>query len=492
MKVSKMFSHLNGAWRWVWAAFFLALPVTSFPFLPGELGGRALVRPLAIYPLLVLIPVAILPRLITKPLPKTLLPLLGFTITVMIGSALAFAADIEAYRGVNLFERFLRNLATLGVGIGFYLAIALLPRHWADLRFALRSLYAGMAVALLWGSMQAVYVVHFVPKYFKWLNHLQSYLSTRKLFTSRISGLTYEPKWFAEQICLLLLPWLLGSLVTNRSIFPWRYHRLTVELVLFFWACGVLVFTYSRTGLFILVLLLLLTFLFYRISSPRKKPSSQQLPKHSSFIRHALEASLLALMLAALLFVAGSRNPYFSRLWRYWSESRARERSYLEYIAFEQRFVYWATAYNIYQQSPWVGVGLGNYAFYFAENLPNQPYETQKEILRQITPGEGRDRLITPKNLLARLLAETGLLGTATFLTFLLAVLGCLLYLWYSPSAEQRYWAISGSLAMVVFLFVVFSFDSFALPNMWVIFGMITAAAHLADPPEPSSPLTSP
>jgi hypothetical protein len=37
-------------------------------------------------------------------------------------------------------------------------------------------------------------------------------------------------------------------------------------------------------------------------------------------------------------------------------------------------------------------------------------------------------------------------------------------------------------LAMVVFAIVIFSFDSFAFPNMWVVFGLITSAAHLADP----------
>jgi O-antigen ligase len=145
--------------------------------------------------------------------------------------------------------------------------------------------------------------------------------------------------------------------------------------------------------------------------------------------------------------------------------------------------VYWATALNIYDQSPTLGVGLGNYAFYFPEMLPNQPYDEQREIMRQITPGEGRDRLITPKNLYARLIAETGLLGTVLFTTFFLAVIGCVLFLWFSPSPEQKYWAMSGFLSLVVFFVVVFSFDSFSIPNMWVVFGLITAAAHLADPP---------
>lgn len=467
--------------RFAWAFFFLALPVTSFPFLPDELGGKALVRPLAVYPLLVLLILITLPRLFKEPLPLTFLPLFGFIMAAMISSAFAFTADLEAYRGVSLAERFIRSLITLGLGTSFYWTVALLPKSWSDLRFSLRWLYGGMALALLWGSLQALYVIHYIPRYFKLLNLAQSYISTRKLFATRISGLTYEPKWFAEQIIFLLLPWLLGSILARRTIFPWRFRWLTVEHLLFVWACGVLVFTYSRTGLFVLAALVILAFGYYRAGSHRKAVQSGATPRR--WMKRWIELiALLALLMGGMLIV-GSQNPYFSRLWRYWTENKARSRTYLEYIAFEQRFVYWATALRVYQQNPWVGVGLGNYAFYFAEMIPDQPYDQQKEVMRQITPGDGRDRLITPKNLYARLISETGLLGTATFSAFLLAMIGNLFYLWFSPAPEQKYWAVSGALAIFVFAFVIFSFDSFALPNMWVVFGMITAAARLEDPP---------
>jgi O-antigen ligase len=201
---------------------------------------------------------------------------------------------------------------------------------------------------------------------------------------------------------------------------------------------------------------------------------------------HAAELAAIVLALAAGLYAVGSQNPYFSRLWRYWTENKARNRTYLQYIAFDQRFLYWSTALRVYETSPLVGVGLGNYAFYFADLAPDQSYELQKEVMRQITPGEGRDRLITPKNLYARLIAETGLLGVAFFTAFLLAASGCVLYLWYSSSAEARFWALGGFFSIVVLAIVIFSFDSLARPNMWVALGLITAAAHLPDPqPQP-------
>jgi O-antigen ligase len=269
--------------------------------------------------------------------------------------------------------------------------------------------------------------------------------------------------------------------LSGRTIFPWRYRWITVEWFLLAWSAGVLVFTYSRTGLFILAVLVFLSYWLYRLRLLKAdKPAVR--PAQRPVWRIVEGLALLALLVGGLFFI-GSQNAYFSRLWRYWTEGKARTRTYLEFIAFEQRFVYWATAMRIYDQNPALGVGLGNYAFYFPDLVPNQPYDEQREVMRQITPGEGRDRLITPKNLYARLIAETGLLGTVIFSVFLLAILGCVLYLWFSPSAEQKYWAMSGFLALVVFAFVVFSFDSFSIPNMWVVFGLITAAAHLEDPP---------
>jgi O-antigen ligase len=276
------------------------------------------------------------------------------------------------------------------------------------------------------------------------------------------------------------MPWLLASVLSGRSVFPWRYRWITVEWFLLVWSAAVLVFTYSRTGLFILAVLAFLSYWLYRSRSLKAAQQGPRLARYA--IWRVVEAAAILAVLVGGIFFVGSQNAYFSRLWRYWTEGKARTRTYLEFIAFEQRFVYWATALNIYNQNPALGVGLGNYAFYFPEMLPDQPYDEQREIMRQITPGEGRDRLITPKNLYARLIAETGLLGTALFSGFLLAVAGCILFLWFSPSPEQKYWAMSGFLSLVVFVIVVFSFDSFSIPNMWVVFGLITAAAHLDDP----------
>jgi O-antigen ligase len=461
----------------LWVLLLLSLPVTSFPYFPGGVGGQTLVRPLAVFPLIGLALVAILPALWKQPLPRVLLPLAGFVLAAAASSLLGIIGEAESLRGVSQAERLLRNLVTLGIGGGLYLALALLPASRADLEAALRWIYAGFSLALAWGSLQAVYVLRYSEAYFKLLDRLQDFISTRRLFDTRISGMTYEPNWFAEQICFLLLPWLLSAVLLDRSLFRWRWRRVSVELLLLVWSSLLMVFTYSRVGLFTLVTVLAAGFLFFRRRQPARQPGAPGLRW-----RRAAEAGLAAAVLLGVIFLAGTQNRYFSRLWRFFTEETGGER-FLEYIAFDQRITYWQTAYTIYSQHPWLGVGLGNYAFYFQEALPRQSWHRQPEILRQITPGEGNPRLITPKNLYVRLLAETGVIGTGLFLCFLLGLLGHAIFLWLSPAEDEYYWGAAGLLGLLVFSIGALSFDSFALPNMWVVFGLITAARRLSTQP---------
>lgn len=495
--------------RVIWVFFIVTLPITSFPFLPAELGGKTLVRPLAIYPLMILLILVTLPRLVRKPLPVTFLPLLAFIVIAIASSVFSLALNIEAFKGVSMAARILRNLITLGIGVAIYFTMVLYNQDEDRLRFSLRWLYIGFAILLFWGSLQTIYVVYFDEGYFAFLNKLQSFVSTQELYPTRISGMTYEPKWFAEQITFVLMPFLAAAVISGRSVFKWRFRWISLELLMLIWAAVVMTFTFSRTGILALILLTFVGALLYRpfrhhfhFSRSPKATSSQPLRKKLFFL---VEALLATLVVVTIVILIGARNPYFSRLWRYWSDDQRRGRTYLEYIAFGQRFVYFETALRIFEKYPILGVGPGNYAFYFDDMLPQRSYTNLPEVIRQITPTERGNQLITPKNLLARLLAETGLVGTITFIAFVIAILGCSLYCLLGrsndpPDAETRYWGLAGVLGLIVFLSVIFSTDSFAIPNMWVVFGFATAAAHLParlthrrpEPPVETQEITSP
>jgi O-antigen ligase len=473
---------LSAVSRVCWVVFLISLPVTSFPYFPGNFGGGTLVRPLSIYPLLILMVLVIFPRFLTRPLPRTLLAFLPFVLVAVASTFLASLRNIEGLQGVSVTERMLRALATLGLGGSIYLAITLWPESRKDLRFSIRWLYAGFALALIWGTLQTIYVVHFNSDWFELLRTAQRFISTRRLFTNRVSGMTYEPNWFADQIVFILLPWLLAAVLSGTSVFRWRWKFLTIEWLLLAWSVAILPFTFSRAGLLILLVLVVVAVLFFRGKGWGSGESKQG--GVSLLLRRALEIVAILAVLAGGIYFAGTRNVFFSRLWDFFQNRPTGGAlhyigDYFEYLGFGARFAYWGTAYRVYEEAPLLGVGLGNYAFYFEEKLPDRPLATVPEVLRLIVPEVGRNRLITAKNLYLRLLAETGLVGTASFLAFIVAIFGCALFLWFSPGPEARFWGIGSLMGMLAFLMVAFSFDSFAVPNMWVVFGFITAAARL-------------
>lgn len=460
-----------------WILFLVFLPVTSFPYFPPALGGGALVRPLSLFPLLIVIVLGTLPRLFTRPLPKTLLALLPFVLVVIAGSFLAVLRGVEGTLGVSLADRLLRAWITLAIGAAIFISVAIIPATLEDLRSTLRWLYAGFAVALAWGSLQAVYIVAFNSRYYRWIDRIQQHISIRHLFTNRISGMTYEPNWFAGQIGFLLLPWLLASALTNYTVFPWRWRRLTVEWVMLAWALLVMPFTFSRAGLIILVVLAFVSLVLLRPGGhPAKKAMAR--PRLRLGLVRLLEAGVAVSVIVGFVYFAGANNEFFSRIWDYWKEEKSFNlTNYFNYLGFGARFTYGEAALNTFEAYPAFGVGIGNYAFYFDEMLPDRPLAAMPEVLRLVTPEKDRDRLITTKNLYLRLLSETGLVGTAAFLGFLVAILGCALYLWLSASREQKFWGTAGLLGLIAFLLAAASFDSFAIPNMWVVFGLITASA---------------
>lgn len=463
-----------------WVLFLLFLPVTSFPYFPPAVGGSALVRPLSLYPLIILIVLVTIPHLLRKPIYPTILTLIPFILAVFLSTLVSFLADIHPILNISLPERTVRAMITLGVGVGIYLTVTFVPKTLNDLRHSLQWLYAGIALALFWGSLQAVYVVHFYRPYYRWLNRIQNHISIRRLFQTRVSGLTYEPNWFAEQITFLLLPWLLASVLTGHSVFRWRWRWLTVEFVLLIWSIVVLVFTFSRTGILNLAILGFVSLLFLR-NVPKVTHIGKRLTL-SGRTRRILEAGLVLMILVGFVYMAGKNNEFFARIWNYWSDKKKNSlMGYIEYLGFGARLSYGEAALNIFEAKPVLGVGLGNYAFYFEEYLPDRSIAGLPEILRLVAPEMGRNRLVTPKNFYLRILSETGLVGLGAFLVFLLAVLGCAIFLWLTQDrhSDARFLGTAGILGVLSFSVAAITYDSFAIPNMWVIFGLITASTWI-------------
>ncbi|MCJ7735589.1 MAG: hypothetical protein MUP11_13705, partial [Anaerolineales bacterium] len=233
----------------LWAAFLVSLPVTNFPYFPSALGGsKVSVRPLLLYPLLILL-LIILPGLWKRKLPRTLIPFLVFIIVVLISSFLPLIAGVTSEMSeLTLTSRMMRTLVTLVLGGAIYLVVSLIPENKVDLDFTLKWFYIGLIIALIWGTLQIIYVLDLIPLWWRYMKKIQRHISISRGYSNRIQGLTQEPSWFADQLTALYLPWIFSAVIMNKTVFKRITKWLTVEKILLIWLIIVLTFTYSRSG----------------------------------------------------------------------------------------------------------------------------------------------------------------------------------------------------------------------------------------------------
>jgi hypothetical protein len=107
------------------------------------------------------------------------------------------------------------------------------------------------------------------------------------------------------------------------------------------------------------------------------------------------QAGIVLAVLAGMFYFAGAKNSFFARIWDYWRYTKVTSVSdYFEYLGFGARFSYGGAAFRTYETYPILGVGLGNYAFYFNQMLPDRPLAIMPEVMRIVTPDAARNRLV--------------------------------------------------------------------------------------------------
>ena len=470
------------------AGVFFSLPVTNFPFFPPSIGGNSvLVRPLLIYPLAGLVFLIVIPRLISKPIPRPVLIITLFFIWGLVVSILPILKGVSSpWKEVSLIPREIRTIFTLVLGLLLYFSISLYPQTRSDLRSSLKWLYGGLILVLIWGTLQTLYTLDIVPGWFEMMGKVQQFISAKPLNQDRITGMTYEPSAFADQLVVIWLPWIIAASVSNYSVFSWRWKWFTIERILSVWTLMILAFTLSRTGLILGVGVII----FGVLIGIRKTPGdedldntdTQNVPPVKKLVRNYRILLIIfgAVGFLIIFYILGTQVAYINRVWEYFLINREFDlRKYFNYIGFGSRVTYWETAWRIFLDFPIFGVGLGNYAIFFSDYVPFQHLVRTPELLLHLVPSSGRSRVVSVKHFLIRILAEMGIVGFGIFLVFLIVLALMGLYLWRSRNEEERFWGSASLIGMVAFLGDTFSFDSFALPNPWVLFGLTTAAFYV-------------
>lgn len=470
--------------NFLWALVLLCLPVTSFRYFP-LFGSGTVVRPLALYPLVLLL--AILAyrfwrgEFDQKILPNSQLLLLFASLVVFTG-VLGGLETLAEGTSASFTGRFLRALVTILIGFGFYFAAAAMNRSVDQVRFSLLWLVVGLGLTFIWGSIQ-----------FYGLNHglrgelleFQNLFSVRGLVKNkRVSGFAYEPSWLANQLVTVYFPWIIGSLTVGIGMFQsklitsrfGKFDWLVTDLLLLMAASALLLFTYSRSGLAVLAASLLLTIALTGTQALKSSFAWFFKPKPE---KRAL--GLLTRFGIVLVFVGGIAGiVYFltdkGYISAFFQKNTDNIFDYLQKAYLGPRFAYLVAAISAAIERPFSGVGLGASGFWVLENMPDWALAGNAEIARLLSPST--NIFPNPKNLFVRVLAETGIFGFILLVLYFLSLFGMALYLLESSrNKPEDHWTrlvgIAGVFGVTAVILGGFSQDSFAMPELWITPGIL-------------------
>lgn len=467
-------ANLDKLARILWGATLLTLPVTSFRYFPG-LGETTYVRPLAFYPLALLLPLLLFRQLRKRnrsPWPGSVIVLGAFLLAILAATTFgALLAPLEI-RGQTYWGRAIRAWATIVVGLSFFVAAAWMNRNEDDLKFSIRWLLAGLVLDIVWSGVQSL--AFYTPLLEKvTVTHWQLAFSMRELVkTDRVSGLAYEPAWLAGQIATVYLPWLFAAVLTKMHFTRFKW----LEVLLLGLSSLLLLATYSRGGLVTAVGAVTLTFLFvggdmmrtawrWFFSGFKRNTRTLRRWLFAMGLRFGMILLVLLALIGAFLFLG--QKGYFARLWNTQAESLVD--FIIENSAGARAAYNWA-GMATYDEHPWLGVGLGASGFYMYDNLPDWALTNVPEIARQLDPSN--HLYPNPKNMFIRILAETGVFGFAFFLAFMFGLLGDALSFLGKPG-YLRFLGIAGLCSWLAISLYNITQDSFATPNLWVNLGIL-------------------
>jgi hypothetical protein len=427
-------------------------------------------------------------------IPRESVPLLLFVSVAIIASAIAFFLDIPPFKGRDILSEEIGAILTLMIGATFYLITASwLSKSRPRLIFTLKLVNVSGSILLIWALVQAVCIFLFHGKYPDILLEFQQFFSTRSLFLNRITSFAFEPSWLAHQLNLIFLPFWLAATITRWSAFRFRLWRISFENILL--AIGMLVlFLSSRVGTlsFLLVVAFLGIYFNVYLAKRLQKWSQQRLarffPLFQRVVRGILPVIILltflgAYVLGAVILVYGLSHVDW-RLERFFQIKSLLQLKLLlgnvyalfNYLAFAERFVYWVAGWNVFNLHPLLGVGLGNAGFFFQRALPSYSWslpEVMDTYYRVST-------LPNIKSFWVRLLAETGIVGFSSFLTWFYVLIrsSWVIRLNKNPFFKTIGWC--GLFVLIAFVVEGFSIDTFALPYLWVSLGIVSAAGALS------------
>ncbi len=474
----------------LWGVLVFLLPITSLPIL-SKLANGATVAPLSAALALLLILVWFIPYILQKgSLPAETLPFLVFIFVALIASAGAYFIDIPSFKTNPFTREMVRSVPTLFIAVAFYFLASAWHKSPEQVRSTISIINLSGFFILAWSCLQAYYIYFHGSNYPDIMLRFQRTISTRDLIIGRMIGFAYEPSWLAHQLNTLYLPFWLGLTVARTSAYKFRIGIFTMENVLLAGGLAIVVLS-SRVGL--LSILLILGYLVIRLAIFLGKRLFSVMfnkfiiiPKKSIRILIQIVLGITLVGISVFVFGRGSLElvkllgkldprltPLFSGLTL--TQLIQNPYGFFNQLVFAERYVYWVTGWRVFAGHPLLGVGLGNSGFFYPQYMPSYGW-----ALPEVVGVYVRSPFLPNiKSFWVRLLAETGIVGFAAFLSWYFT-------LWRSSrltesSTDSMTKAIgwAGQFVLIGFLAEGFSLDTFALPYLWISLGIVSATAAI-------------
>lgn len=456
----------------------LFIPVSASPLLP--FGSGTLVRPLSIVPAALLLCCMAVRMLVFNQRYRPELRdgmglLLAFVAYVVLsGMAVLATEPDDVFKGQTPQGSFVRALVTLSGGIVVYVVGRCYIRSAADIRLVLRWLMIALTSSIVLAVLQVAAIIERGDL----LRIVQAVTDIFAVhydgLASRAQGMTFEPSWLATQIIVFLMPPLVAQCISHQRCvgFPSRPAELWRTLPGFGVALVGLLCAGSRFGLAAASALIGLSLI---LSASRGKIA-------------ATLAQLLVIVVAAagigmmdsLQTGAGAsyvRGPVeFLISGPNAGATQQAPEAIVEALALAGRIAAAQSAANVWLKNPLTGVSLGNDYRYFAANAPDWAFATAL-FQQNAREGVGWIDANSPekgnaKNLILRLLAETGVPGLILFGLFIVRQT-------YWTRGTDPYFSYFRLASVAALLFSAFNQDSLADPIVWLPLIMCSAMGRL-------------
>jgi hypothetical protein len=466
----------------LWAALLVLMPITSMPLVAKLVSpGTTVASPAGLF-LMVLMVIWFIPTILRgKSLPIMVVPLAVFAITaLMITTASIFMLD-PPYKVNNPLKESFEAILTLGIGVSFYLLTTLWLTDIKKMTLSLQLINWSGVIILIWVGVQAVSWFIF-NRYPDWVRSIHELYSVGPLFRQRVSGFALEPSWFAHQLNMLYLPLWLALSINRVSVHRLRLMGLTLENILLAAGVVAMFLSYSRVGLaaFLMMvgyyLIRVNLYLIGKIQSGillnRFKKLDQVNPRVISIGLGMAMGLGYTLVIIALAFTLSRIDPRMAKLFDFNINHPDGILYYANDLTFASRLVYWQAGWNVFNQYPLFGVGLGKVGFYLNQNL--SPFAWRLVEVRDLAFRS--TSALNIKSLWVRLLAETGIVGFSIFVSWLWGLWQTSKIVENSTQPVMKSISWLGKFVIIGFILEGFSVDTFALPYFWVSLGILTAS----------------